>query len=162
MRKTYSGLVYAADQMFLEKGSQTHGLNGIRVEYNDIAARITSDLDIGDPSREDAVRRIRDAVWDTGAVKSIIAESTAREMGLQPIDNGIIVTATDQTEVPIYMVDVYMTKNLVIRNLKVFGSPMRNREIEFVIGMDIISRGKMIIDSMEGKTRFSFSIKEKD
>ena len=92
----------------------------------------------------------------------MIAERTAREMGLQPIDNGIIVTATDQTEVPIYMVDVYMTKNLVIRNLKVFGSPMRNREIEFVIGMDIISRGKMIIDSMEGKTRFSFSIKEKD
>ena len=158
--KAYSGVMIAANKVCLSKGVQHHSLKGVVVEYEDVASRLTMDLDIADPSRQEVVRRIRDAVWDTGATSSNISERTAREMGLQPVDTGMLITAIGAKEVPIYMVDVLISKGVVIRNLRVFGSPMKNRDVEFIIGMDIISRGKLIIDSTKGRTTVDFTMQE--
>lgn len=158
-KHAYSGLIIAADNIFLSKGVQRHSLRGVSIEYDSLVTRIAMDLDIADPSREEIVRRVRDAVLDTGATNSVISEKMAREMGLQPVDTGVLVTATGHREVPVYIIDVLISGGLRVRNLRVFGSPMENREIEFILGMDVISRGKLVIDSSEGKTMVSFTMK---
>lgn len=158
--RAYSGFVTAADRPFLSMNVQHHTLKGVAIEYEEVANRITMDLDIADPSRQEVVRRIRDAVWDTGATNSNISEITAREMGLQPVDTGILTTVTGTKEVPIYMVDILISKEVGVRNLRVFGSPMKNRDVEFIIGMDIISKGKLVIDSTKGRTSVYFTMQE--
>ena len=51
-----------------------------------------------------------------------------------------------------YILDIHLTRDLILKSVKVFGSPMKNRDVEFLIGMDVISKGRLTVDSTSGKT----------
>lgn len=154
----FIGLAQEADRLFERDYRLTQIKNGLRIEYDEVVQRISTELDISECNDSENLHRIKKAVWDTGATTSSISNRLAEHFGLRPVDVGIIVTATGQVEVPIYMLDLHLTKDIILKNIKVFGSPMENRDVDFLVGMDVISKGKFIVDSTGGGTSVSFTM----
>ena len=92
----------------------------IIVEYAGTCYRPASDVDLSQCADNAKVFRTK-AVWDTGANMSGISEALARKMGLLPVDKGIGVSSTGQTEIVYYMLDVKIAENIVYKKVKVGG-----------------------------------------
>ena len=165
MEITMSGLldtVLASDEIVLTKtGRQTSLGRTVTVEYNDAANRLRTDVHVRGCFDGAQSKVVRDAVWDTGAVSTTIDESLARSIGLQPIDKGKMVAIGGVVESNIYMVDVIVALGMEVRNIKAYGIDLSAREMKLVLGMDVISQGRLTIDSLSGETRMEFTLPEK-
>ena len=155
-RIAFIGLAQGEDKLFERDYSLTQIKNGLQIEYDEVVQRISTELDVSECNDSENLRRVKKAVWDTGATTSCIADRLAKKYGLRPVDTGVLSTATGRAEAPIYMLDLHLLKDISIRNVRIFGSPMTNRDVDFLIGMDIISKGRFIVDSTGGKTTVSF------
>lgn len=127
------------------------------MEYENLVQRIISDVDICACIDGSPKHRIK-AIWDTGALTSCISNKLARKMGLQVVDTGIGVTPTGQTEIQYYFVDVHISDDIIIPNVCVAGFPLENHDVNFLVGMDIITKGDLSIRNVEGKTKIEFRI----
>ena len=122
METIYIGLLMTIK----ESPSKTQGSyccqdgNSIIVEYAGTCYRPASDVDLSQCADNAKVFRTK-AVWDTGANMSGISEALARKMGLLPVDKGIGVSSTGQTEIVYYMLDVKIAENIVYKKVKVGG-----------------------------------------
>jgi predicted aspartyl protease len=101
------------------------------------------------------------ALIDTGAERSCISGQLANELGLQSDKDTRIITATGIEAVPLYAgIDLILKgndKTKMYDNLEVaecFGNS--KAPYDFVIGMDILNSGDIIISNAGGKTMFSF------
>lgn len=125
------------------------------MEYQKLAQRLTTLIDISACVEDAPLIRVK-TLWDTGARTSCISDKMARKMGLQPIDNGVGVTPAGQIDIYYYFVDVHISKNMVIHNVKVAGFPLERHDADFLIGMDIILKGNLSVRNSEGKTTITF------
>ena len=82
----------------------------------------------------------------------------ARKLGLHPVDTGVGVSATGQQDITYYIVDICLSPEMVFRNVKIAGFPLENNNVDFIIGMDIISKGNLIVTNKEGKTEVKFTL----
>ena len=99
-----------------------------------------------------------DAIWDTGASMSCISEEFARKYNLQPVSKGIGVTPAGNIDIVYYIVDVLISQDIVIKNLYVAGFPLKRHDVNFLIGMDIISKGNFNIKNVDNKTAVTFEL----
>jgi predicted aspartyl protease len=97
------------------------------------------------------------ALWDTGAMRSAITPAMAKSLHLTPIDrvkvNGINNTSmADVVNISIGLPNLVMVKevDVMVCNLV--------KDIDLLIGMDIILLGDFSISNGDGKTLFSFVI----
>lgn len=148
----------------LEKGAESKPEGNVifldhlfTMEYENLIQRIISDVDICVCTDNSPKHRIK-AIWDTGALTSCISNKFARKMGLQVVDTGIGVTPTGQTEIQYYFVDVHISDDIIIPNVRVAGFPLENHDADFLIGMDIITKGDLSIRNVKGKTKIEFKI----
>lgn len=111
----------------------------ININYKKGTRRIVSKIGIK-VSSDKMVSEIS-AVWDTGASMSFINESLARKLNLTPIDTGKTVTVNGISDAVYYIVDVVLSHDIIFKNLKVCATETNRKDIEFIIGMDIISKG---------------------
>ena len=125
------------------------------MEYESLMQRLAIPIDICQCTDESPLFRIK-ALWDTGAMTSCISDKMARKIGLKPIDNGIGVTPAGQIEIQYYFVDIYLSRDIVIPNIKVAGFPLEKHDTDFLIGMDVIKKGNLCIKSTDGKTTIIF------
>lgn len=121
--------------------------------------RIITPIDISECTSNSIKTRIDCAVWDTGAVTSCISDKLAREMGVLPVDNGIGVTPSGAIDIVYYMLDIYLSPEIVIKNLKVAGFPLEQHDCDFIIGMDVISKGDFSLINSGGRMKLSFEMK---
>ena len=154
-----TGLFSASDTVDI-KEKDANGrlvfLDGLfTMEYQNIAHRLVTPVDVSACVDGSPLFRM-DAIWDTGATTSCISEPIARKMGLLPIEKGVGVSTTGQTDISYYLVDVSISPTVRVPNLKVGGFPMENHDGDFIVGMDIISKGKLCVESKGGATGFSF------
>lgn len=97
------------------------------------------------------------AIWDTGATNTAISERVVKQCNLMPISKATVNTASGQKIVNVYLIDLYLPNNVVIRKVRateftaVEGS-------DLLIGMDVISMGDLAISNYMGKTCFSFRV----
>lgn len=111
------------------------------------------------------------ALWDTGAMSSCISHQAASALGLTPLGFGIIQTPSSRDIVPVYLIDVILPNNVLVKNLRVMGSKIGDQKIKVqekgdikelplgcLLGMDIIRLGDFCISNYQGKTSFSFRI----
>ena len=102
------------------------------------------------------------ALIDTGAGRSCISKQLANELGLQSVKDVDIITATRKETVP-----HYTGIDLILSNFNGIEKIYKNIEVEeclgnvqprydFVIGMDILSTGDMIISNANNIMTFSF------
>lgn len=125
------------------------------MEYEEIVQRLTTQIWIGE---EGGSRFPVKAIWDTGATTSCISEKIAQKAGFRPVDSGVGVSAAAQLEIAYYMLNVHLSDDIIMRNIKTAGFPLLNHDADFLIGMDIISKGNLTIRNEGEKTVFNFSI----
>jgi len=84
------------------------------------------------------------ALWDTGAMKSVITKKIAEKLKLVPIDEMTMIGVTGEAKV----------KEIDIQALEC----MDMANFDLLIGMDIISQSDFIIANNNEQTKFSFRI----
>lgn len=95
------------------------------------------------------------ALWDTGAVYSVISSELAKKLGLVAFDRGRAYTAQGSYATSVYLLDVMLPNQMVIKDLRV--SHGEFQDFDFLIGMDIIAHGDLNLSNAR-KTRFAFRI----
>jgi hypothetical protein len=127
-----------------------------RREYPNLLLRLITEVEIYDVSLSPKIIKVR-ALWDTGAMLSAITPETAQSLYLIPFNrvkvNGINNTSmADMVKVSIKLPNLVEVKNtnVTVCNLV--------KDVDLLIGMDIIQLGDFSISNGEGKTLFSFVI----
>ena len=96
------------------------------------------------------------ALWDTGAVTSVIDKSFVEKLGLVPFDTGRAYTAQGFYESSMYLVDVLLPNNIIVKGLRVGDGEFQ--DFDFLIGMDVITMGDFCVSNFNGVTTFSFRV----
>lgn len=100
------------------------------------------------------------AMWDTGATRTFIAHSTAEKFDTTPDEVGTSISATDRSDSDIYYATVELPGGIIFRNVEVWDVDLSDHGAEVIIGMDIISQGKLVVETVNGMPMFSFSIEQ--
>ena len=129
----------------------------ITVEYKNIVQRLTTEIDISACNNKEINYRLR-AIWDTGSMISGISEEYVEKMKLSPIDTGTVVTPTGQKECLYYLVDIRLPNDVIIKGIKIMSIPLKRHDCDFLIGMDIISKGNLSINNENGRTIIKFEL----
>ena len=111
-------------------------------------------LVVGESDSETQIARCK-ALWDTGAVTSVIDRSFAAKLGLVPFDTGRAYTAQGFYESSMYLVDVLLPNNIIVKGLRVGDGEFQG--FDMLLGMDVISLGDFHLTN-DGNTVFKFAI----
>ena len=125
-------------------------------EYPHLTLRLTTEVEIYDVSQSPHKIKVR-ALWDTGAMLSAITPEIAQSLNLILFNrvrvNGINnISMADMVKVSIKLPNLVEVKNsnVTVCNLV--------RDIDLLIGMDIIQLGDFSISNGAGKTLFTFAM----
>ena len=107
-------------------------------------------------SGEPAAYKCR-AVWDTGAMITVISDKLALELELPVVSKTSIQGVNGVSETMIHLVDLWLPNSAVIRCVHAAQGKCFNN-FDVLIGMDVITRGDFSISNFGGHTLFSFRL----
>lgn len=87
------------------------------------------------------------AIWDTGATSSMISESLAKELKLEPEGSVKVSGVHGIEDAKIYTIDLIFGNGFTLDKLQV-SEAGNNAGFDVLIGMDIISKGLFIVDGV--------------
>jgi len=96
------------------------------------------------------------ALWDTGANRSVITSSTAKQLGLVPVGKTTVSHAGGISQTNTYLVNYILPNDVGIAGVLVTECPDNAGAFGAIVGMDIISRGDLSITNPNGHTVMSF------
>ena len=111
-------------------------------------------LVVGESDSETQIARCK-ALWDTGAVTSVIDKSLVQKLGLIPFDTGRAYTAQGFYDSSMYLLDVMLPNNIIVKGLRVGDGEFQG--FDMLLGMDVISLGDFHLTN-GGNTVFKFVI----
>jgi len=97
------------------------------------------------------------ALIDTGATGSSISIKFAQAAQLKTYKRNKIQGFNGIAIVPVYKVDVLLPNGILFKNLEI-AEFQNNFNFDFIIGMDILSKGDMALTNAKGEMVFSFRI----
>lgn len=97
-----------------------------------------------------------DALWDTGASRSVITRTTAERLSLVPVGLVDVHHADGTSKHPTHLVNFVLPNNVGVPGLLVTESPNVVGGFGAIIGMDIIGAGDSCITNYNGKTWLTF------
>lgn len=98
------------------------------------------------------------AQWDTGASTSCISPRVAQTLHLTPVSTTIAASTTSELNTNVYIVDLVISPNIKIADVRAVEVPIENNGNDLLIGMDIISMGDLAISNYDGRPTLSFRI----
>lgn len=98
-----------------------------------------------------------DALWDTGAVKSVITQRVVEACGLKPIRPGLIQGVHGMQKSEAYVINLSLPDKITFHELTVVKANATGVWWDVLIGMDIISAGEFSVKNVNSKTEWSFS-----
>ena len=130
--------------------------SAFKSEYPNLSLRLITEVEICDVLRPSQRIKVR-ALWDTGAMLSAVTPEVARMLSLVPFNrvkvNGINnISMADVAKVSIKLPNLVEVKNtnVTVCNLV--------KDVDLLIGMDIIQLGDFSISNGAGKTLFTFAM----
>jgi len=130
--------------------------SAFKFEYPKLSLRLITEVEICDVLQSSERSKAR-ALWDTGVMLSAITSEVAQTLNLVPFNrakaNGINnVSIADVVKVYIKLPNLAEVKNtnVTVCNLA--------KDVDLLIGMDIIQLGDFSISNVAGKTLFTFSM----
>jgi len=99
-------------------------------------------------------RKEFNAIWDTGATKSVITQTVVDQCGLKSTGIAQVHTASGTDKVETYLVSIFLPNKVVIPGVVVTKGKIVGKDV--LIGMDIIGRGDFAVTNKDGETVFSF------
>lgn len=99
-----------------------------------------------------------DAMWDTGAAKSVITQRVVDACDLKPIRKGFIQGVNGMQKSEAYVVNLYLPSMITVYEIAVVTGNPGDVWWDILIGLDVISQGEFSIKNVNGNTEWSFSI----
>ena len=96
------------------------------------------------------------AVWDTGAMSTVITPTMASKLGLKSLGLVKMQHANGVSLVNTYMINLLLPNKMEVHSLYVMEGAMADTDM--LIGMDIITLCDFAITNKNGKTTFSFDV----
>ena len=125
-------------------------------EYPDLVRAVVSDVGIITDITGTQVQAVRcKALWDTGAVYSVISNAFAAKLRLQEFDRGRNYTAQGSYETSVYLLSIVLPNGIVVPDLRVSSGEFQ--DFDFLLGMDVISQGDFHLTN-NGHSKFLFRI----
>ena len=125
-------------------------------KYDEISSWLYSDVNIAVCQSQNKYKREWKALWDTGASRSVISSNVVRALHLKSVTKMKAYTPSSSYEPYGYYIDLYLPNDLKIENLLVMeGEPYR---CDILIGMDVITKGDLMVNNSDGKTSFTFRV----
>lgn len=100
------------------------------------------------------------AMWDTGATITVISHAMALKVDAAPNDSGTSISATDRNDADIYLATVELPGGIIFHDVEVWDVDLADHGAEVIIGMDIISQGRLVVETVNGIPMFSFEIEQ--
>ena len=100
------------------------------------------------------------AVWDTGAMCSVISKDLATKLKLKPFSIKLIGTPSGTMNAEMYVVDLMLPNKIEVKQVRVLGAYPSGSD--FLIGMDVIGLGDFAVTNYLNQTAFSFRIPSKE
>lgn len=94
------------------------------------------------------------AIWDTGATKSLITQPVVDQCGLKSTGIAQVHTPSGTSRAETYLVSIFLPNRVVIPDVVVTKGILVGKDV--LIGMDIIGCGDFAVTNKDGKTVFSF------
>jgi predicted aspartyl protease len=98
------------------------------------------------------------ALWDTGATKSVVTKTTAEKVGLTPVGNVRINHAGGSGTTSTYLINVLLPNRVHLSGVLVSECPDNTGDFGAIIGMDVIASGDFAITNCDNKTCMTFRI----
>ena len=123
--------------------------------YEKISRVLRSKVYAESPDNNNAVEV--NAIWDTGAARSLITPETASKLNLKPVSKTLMATPSDKdVQSNVYLIKIHLPNGATILNVQALeGTP---NSCDMLIGMDVITLGDFAVTNFNGKTSFSFRI----
>lgn len=96
------------------------------------------------------------ALWDTGAMRSVISTEVVRILGLLPVGQAKVYHTNGVSVVKTYLIDILLPNAIEFSTVLVTEGILGDTDV--LVGMDIISRGDFAVTGSNGKTKFSFQV----
>ena len=129
--------------------------SALKNEYQNLANRLTSDIEISDISQKSKNIKIK-ALWDTGAMMTAITPEAAKSLNLVSYDRRKVKGIKDEiTLAGIARVYIKLPNIPEIKCDVLICSLVK--DIDLLIGMDIIKLGDFSISNGREKTLFTFA-----
>lgn len=114
-----------------------------------------------DPSREARPPGADfNAIWDTGATKSVISQPVVTACNLKPTSMALVQGIHGQRTSPVYRVNVELPNSTGFAHLDVTLGIITGADV--LIGMDVIAQGDFAVTNRGGKTTFSYRYPSQD
>jgi predicted aspartyl protease len=126
-----------------------------------LANRIITDVSIFpafDPSTaspKDVVSNTIKGLWDTGATGSCITKKVVDALGLSSVGIVECSTASGRDNRNSYMVNLLLPNGIMVTGIRAIECALA-RDIDALIGMDVILKGDFAITNFNGKTMASY------
>lgn len=140
----------------------TPPFSAFTIQFNNIVNRIITPIQVAkafDPQTEipGNVPHIQiNALWDTGATKSVITSTTVSQLGLIPIGITKVNHAGGCSDSNTYLINIVLPPNVGFAGIMVSECPEIGGGFGVIIGMDIISQGDLSISNLQAKTCMTF------
>lgn len=134
------------------------------VKFNGVADRIltrvqiTQAFDPKSPPSPLPPQHSTNALWDTGATKSVLTTDTVKVLGLVPVGTTLVSHGGGASQANTYLVNILLPNGVGVVGVLVSESPPKPGEFGAIIGMDIITKGDLSLTHENGKTCMSFRV----
>ncbi|MCL2380398.1 MAG: retropepsin-like domain-containing protein [Treponema sp.] len=97
------------------------------------------------------------ALWDTGAMLSVISPEIAKKLLLDTVDTIQIMGINGESVAEVTVISIRFPNNAIIKDVRAAICSM-SPDNGMIIGMDVITQMDIAITNGGGKTQFSFAI----
>ena len=98
------------------------------------------------------------ALWDTGSTESLISENIVKMIDPILKSKAKYVTKDTVIESETYAVSLSLSEEITFRDVLVKKADLSEKNVDIIIGMDIISRGDLEIRNYNNLIEFAFRI----
>lgn len=95
-------------------------------------------------------------LWDTGAVRTMVAKRVANALNLRPVGKARNITSHSITDVECFRINVILPNGIELNGISAICDELP--DVDMLIGMDIISLCDFVITNSNNQTKFSFRI----
>ena len=125
-------------------------------EYSNLPLKLITEAELYEVSQLKKIIKVR-ALWDTGAMLSAITPEVAQSLNLIPFNRVKVNSINNISMADMVKVSIKLPNLVVINNTNVSVCNLV-KDVDLLIGMDIVKLGDFSISNGEGKTLFTFVI----
>lgn len=123
----------------------------------DLVDAILTPVDLFSDVYDEVTSYLTNALWDTGAMLSVISPEAAKKLNLDIVDTIQIVGINGESTAEVAVISIRFPNGAVIEDIRVAICGMSPGN-EIIIGMDVITQMDIAITNGGGQTQFSFAI----